>query len=662
MAIKTTIPYNFDEIYSYVEAKFKDKGYDTEEGSDTMQLVSAMSYLVSMLNANTATNINETLLTQARKRKMALYDARVLGYEIAHIQSYEYELELLFEEGSHTINKYDSFTAGDYTYYYMGDTIGPFTVNTGETEIKKIIVKEGNLTRYTDNESSLVINIDNVTDEETGLVTIETYVDVPFTNVEENGIEMFLTYYDEDATLFEKEEWTRSKQFMIDSDTSLSKEFVRLDNIDYGTPRLHFQFGNVGNRLRSGTIVYLNVLTSNGVNGAMPALPSTTDFDCTVNGYTLITAGAEEESLASIKTNAPLFNNSANRVVTKPDYVAFCNRQSSVKYTEVWDGHVEYPNKSGFIWFSFVPSITSRSIIDETAPVGKNYGDGTLFKLQNFYDNDNWYITDSSVNSVFSVLENYKIPTMTHVHRQPTYLDFEYDIQVARYSIQTSEADVNYSIFEVINNYFTGVGEDEAVETFGYEYFQSNLTKRIDQSLTDLMGFDFSLTNSIHFSDKNIIQETETGTPGVYYKEVRAHLGFPFTKIIDNNSDVVFDNLPDITTPLFDGVNDLTVDESSYVLDISSFPNVRMHTYNILLGTSVVGFYRIYSGQQEDIEIVLYVADTGGYTEGILLSDLDSSTPELDGSFGLTMNVKYPTPNIKMARNSIPRLKTVKFV
>ena len=146
MAIKETIPFNFDDIYAYIEAKFEDEGYDNEEGSNTMQLVTAMSYLVSMLNANTASNINETILTLARKRSVALQDARVLGYEAEHIKSYQYNLTLEFSTpGTHRINKYDYFTAGDYVYYYLGDTTDSFEVLEGETVTKTITVKEGDL-------------------------------------------------------------------------------------------------------------------------------------------------------------------------------------------------------------------------------------------------------------------------------------------------------------------------------------------------------------------------------------------------------------------------------------------------------------------------------------------------------------------------------------
>ena len=48
--IVETIPFNFDEVYEGIAAKFADKGYDSlYEGSNTSQLIAAMSYLTSML-------------------------------------------------------------------------------------------------------------------------------------------------------------------------------------------------------------------------------------------------------------------------------------------------------------------------------------------------------------------------------------------------------------------------------------------------------------------------------------------------------------------------------------------------------------------------------------------------------------------------------------
>ncbi len=118
-----TIPFNFDEIYLNLEEKLSSAGYDTSEGSNTSQLITAMTYLTSMLNANTAVNINETLLTLATKRDNVLQASKVLGYQSSQKISYVYSIELELEEGDFILNKYTKFESNGNSYVYMGDEL-----------------------------------------------------------------------------------------------------------------------------------------------------------------------------------------------------------------------------------------------------------------------------------------------------------------------------------------------------------------------------------------------------------------------------------------------------------------------------------------------------------------------------------------------------------
>lgn len=627
MSTKETVPFNYDEVYEYVKAKFEDKGYDTQDGSNSMQLASAMSYLVSMLNVNTAVNINETLLTQVRKRTMALKDARVLGYEIQHITSFQYELTLEFTEpGTYVIEKYTEFKAGDYTYYFMGgdDVLEPTVTVVDDPVSITINVIEGNITQY-DDDSTLEYVISSVYDEDTETDIVDYFVDIPFTNVEDDGIEVFLTYYDDEGLLHSQEPWTKSSTFLIDQDTTLDKEFVRIDEIDTSTPRIYFKLGDVGKDLREGTIVQSTILQSSGESGVMSELP-TTDLNCTVTNYSLIIEGAEEESISSIKTNAPLFHNSANRCVTKPDYIAFCNRQAAVENTMVWDGHLEYPNVPGNIWFSFLSSNTSRSFTENTI--------GTNWILDDLSDLENWYLAD--FDNVFDVLDDYKIPTMQFNHRQPVYFDFNYDVNIVKYTTAKSESERNEDIFNVINNYFIGSSDTEGVETFEYEYFESSLNKRIDTELSDLMGFNIKSSYTINLNNYNVIDEFDYGT------QIRFHLGVPYeTYITDGVINV--DNLPSINTESFTSLGDLVVDYTTSYTENDG----NITVYNIKIDEEIVGLYKVNSGVIETIEVILYIEETG-----ISQTDVDN---------GLTVNVTYPSPNIRFSRNTIPRLREVNF-
>ena len=688
MAVKPTIPFNFDDIYTYVAKKFTEKGYDIQEGSNTMQLVTAMAYLTSMLNANTAVNINETLLTLARKRNMVLRDARVLGYEIAHKQSYQYDVTVQLVNNTsvdeiRSINKYTSFESGAYTYWYLGDTQEITVPANGSVNVKLRLI-EGELHKFKDEPETLTIVIEQVYDSAKGAWYNQNYVDIPYTNVEDtHGIEVFLTYYDENAMLYEQEKWARSTQFMIDSDTVLNKEYVRLDNIDYGTPRIYFKLGDVGKEIRSGTIVQMNVLKSNGINGAMVEEPKPTELDAKVISYDLIISGAEEETIDSIKKNAPLFHNSANRAVTRPDYIAFINRQPAVRYSEVWDGNREFPHVPGRIWFSFIPETMIRSITDSTKQ-------GYIWKLQNTYDETytNYFVEDNEIADVFKLLENYKIPTLKFHHRQPIYCDFDFEIKIARYTVKTSKADINAGVFTVINDYFrselspTIADTDEiAVETFGFEYFQSNLIKRIDKNLTDITGVDLKLKTSITLFEKHIIEEYINNNNA----ELKFHLGMPYEGVFDISRNVIIENLPDISTD--NVIIDYTLGAKRIYLDkdpdnltfnaneqISTLP-IRMTDWDGIerADDEIIGKYSIFNKGYQDIEVTLFVVSGNGvsksytsdYTVGIAPENLRMNTTNgvLDENIsGVTLDITYPSNNIAFARNTIPRLKSVKFI
>lgn len=674
MPITETIPFNFDENYEFIENKFKEKGYDLEEGSNTMQLVAAMSYLTSMLNANTAVNVNETILPLARKRKNIIQDSRVMGYELDHVRSYRYNLGIRLTNTTETdqlrsIIRHTSFSANGLTYYYMGNG---FEVTVPANGFKDITIKvtEGVLLKYTDpGQDPLNVHIRGVRDDSGTVVRSQEYIDIPYTDVEENGIEAFLTYHDEFGVYHKHEEWSRSDSFMIDGDTSLNKEFVRLDDINYGTPRIYFKIGDVGKNLRVGAIVKMNVLRSNGSSGKMTELPDPVALDdAEVLWYTLNLAGSDEESNDSIKENAPLFHNTANRVITKNDYIAFCNRMSKVKCTQVWDGHDEAPNIPGHIWFSFVPGNTVRSIVPTDSTK-------TVYQMQDLSNPNNWYIdrndSVSNVQEIYDMLDKYKIPTLIFHHRNPMYMDFDYDINIVKYGLSKTRADRNETVFEVINEYFSGRNTEDVrtietpVESYQFEYFQSNLTKRIDSELTDITGFNINLRTTIQLNKDIVIDREkvasydEYGNPFSYYKEMIFHLGFPYEDILNMENEVVESNFPSIKTENFIGASNLYVDLSTKYSD--SFDSVVI--YDIRLGggsteapdinDQKIGKYKVHVGVVKTIEVVIFIVTDSGHRNGILETDLDTTR---------TVEIKYPSPNLRFSRNTIPRLRQVNFV
>jgi hypothetical protein len=190
--IKETLPFNFDEIYAGIEAKFIAKGYDSPyDGSNLAQLITSMAYTTSMLNANTAANINEMILSLAQKRPNIIQNARMLGYESTKKVSYVYDIELKFLESKvYTIEKYTTFTAGGKEYFYTGDDID---IEASVDDTYTLRVKEGELHTYLDDPTNLRQIVGNL-----------QYFDIPFTNVEQDGIEVFITNYTQEGVLTTK--------------------------------------------------------------------------------------------------------------------------------------------------------------------------------------------------------------------------------------------------------------------------------------------------------------------------------------------------------------------------------------------------------------------------------------------------------------------------
>lgn len=617
--IKPTIPFNFDDLYSNVQAKFIEKGYDAQEGSNTSQLITAMTYLISMLNTNTAVNINENLLTLARKRKNVLQDARLLGYEPGNKVSYQYELELTLPGGNFILPKYTEFVSGDKKYYYLGDLI---TIPNATAGYKvNIVVKEGKLIKSTDNSALDIIIQEMVENNKT---IPQYYVDIPFTDVEDDGVEVFVTYYDDDGILFNQEQWYEIPTFSVDSDTILNKQFYRMNMIDYNTPRLYFKLPNTGDNLRLGTKIQMNILQSSGSLGALTG-DLTTTLDCTISKTELKIQGTEEETIESIKYNAPLFWNSANRAVTKNDYKSICERLTLVGKSYIWDGNDEYPKVPGKIWFSFIPGTHTREFLRDAYR--------TVFELNLLSDEVNWFLEQTEINDVFNYLDVYKIPTLELLHRHPVFLDFEFNIEILKYNITSSESAQNETIFDIVNDFF-GLNELYKLEDFKTEFFKSNLIKKIDSQVTDITGVNLEVINTITLYNKNIINESVN-------KKILIPLGLPYDSIYDLSGDLIVANLPSIDTTNFYPSKNLTVDWTGLTVNASEVPVLEA---NVKLGTNIIGKYTIFNSKY----ILVTINIAGVITE----ANIDKKV----------MSVKYKNDNIQIVKNTIPRLRKINFI
>lgn len=555
-----TVPFTYKEIYDELKTGFNNAGYDVAEGSNVSMLNSSMAYLISMLNANTAVNINENILDYATKRENIVQAARTLGYEIRHITSYVYSLTLSIPAGIISIPKYTEFTSNGHTYYYLDDDLYFENELAGTISLR---VKEGTLHKYEDEETVLkTILSKSISD------TNDYYIDVPYTNVEEEGISMYVSYYDTNDTYHEKELWQESDQTMLERDQTLVRKYLRIDDISYQTPRLYIRYAAAGYELRAGSIIYVNALVSHGADGkADGTFKSELPYE--VSSVTLVQSGQSEESSQSIKNNAPMLYNSASRLVVANDYQAACNRDTRVGDSIVWGGEDEFPMSPGHIWFSFLKANQERSFTSDD--------DKVLFTRENFSNNWNYINEDTSmetastyfdanyvknteiradsstvdsanyIRGIWDIIDEQRIPTLEFHHRQPVFMEFDYDISVLKYNIYDNRDETHQEIFNVIDNAFTGSGDNIALENFGVEYFDNSVVKRIDEVVTDISGFNHTTNTKLCLNIKNVCAESTDTT----VRDIYIPLAMPYESVFTGKGYLDIDKIPSIDTENF---------------------------------------------------------------------------------------------------------------
>ena len=670
--ITQTVPFSFDEIYNDIKNRFIAKGYDSiYEGSNTAQLITGMSYVASMLNANTSINLNEMLLPLATKRENVIQDARLLGYEPTPKKSYRYKLTLSFDNvGTYDILKYSKFTSGTNTYYYIGETLPTITITQGMidslTNTVNIEVIEGDLKLYSDvNYSSILKIVTNYVIDSNNISVPQYYVDIPFSNVEKDGIFMFLDYIDENGNVITSEPWYKSDKFMVDKDTNLIKKFVRIDDIKTNFPRCYFKLSGVGNDVRSGTTVKMNVLVSKGTLGE-----ATGTFKTTISGIsitsTLLSNGADEESIFSIKENAPLLYNTGSRAVVGNDYKTISERNTYVQYAQVWGGEDEVPIVLGNIYFSLIPETLYNGANFEQRSLSAFDSSNKLYNLDLPEDLNKYFLTDEQISStnvdpvtgnitnpgVFDIIKEYNLPALKLNVRHPIYIDISLEVNVIKYSIDVSRNTYRESIFNIINDYM------KLSEVFYLEFFKSNIIKRVDKFLTDSTGIELKATFNPMITSKNINNETSIDDGKIIIP-----LSAPYEPLYNSSGDIDFTVLPVIDTLNFMGTGiNLEVDFTSYTFPVG-VPNnsIELVEYDILIKDTntttnyISGKYKIHNLKTTFITVELFIKSTVNST---YVSYFDSTSFDIPKYLDLS----YKTENFRFSKNAIPRLKKVTFV
>ena len=219
----------------------------------------------------------------------------------------------------------------------------------------------------------------------------------------------------------------------------------------------------------------------------------------------------------------------------------------------IWGGDDEFPKSPGHVWFSFFPSNITQSTRTFTSDI-----DNTSFELYDSEDLNLWYLqnddirsSDGSATGIWDILDDYKIISLEFHNRHPLYLNFTFDIEVLKYIIKTSKADINQDIFDIINNAFSG-NDTINIESYETEFFLSSINKRIDKYLSDTSGFNSSVNTEFFLSYNNISSEHVNKK----YRDIYIPMAVPYEAYFDGSGELLIDKLPSIdTTKFFEEAN-----------------------------------------------------------------------------------------------------------
>ncbi|MHB8097997.1 MAG: hypothetical protein ACYDD5_00195 [Sulfuricurvum sp.] len=504
-------------------------------------------------------------------------DERALGFDGFYASSYDRETNVLLFDVSNNNNKYAStiqngvltegeqihkvlttpfkrtrFSPTKANYSPLGDLIDYDSFNgdlafgsVKSIDVKdelEIIVKEGNLLKWDDQtDESYALRLealqngtpipdpvylydDLIIDINENMVNARKFI-INKTDVENNGIELFVTRILPNGTIEYDIPWEQRTYLLSESEDNSSivptRNFVVLENENYSDYLdIYTMFANSGIALSLDFIVKLNLLISKGALGSTNELikPINTDMfeamyynEETLTPHVLYAEGSNDESVDSIRESASLYSNTANRAVTEKDYVTICNSQGFIQSSRVWGGEEEVPTKKlGHIFFSLVPYSRPVGFVktDNTFNLNK-YELSSLF-FPSYYQitgKSNYYSNrDESDRSVlFNILNQYKIITLQLNYKKVVYLDYVVDIEILKYKTAQTVSDTHDQVFAELRSFFVS-----NIEKFESIFYKSSLIKHLNAVLGTDYGLELTTKNTVEMYDNLLTPEDGT--------------------------------------------------------------------------------------------------------------------------------------------------------
>ncbi len=371
--------FDFDDVKSnlktFLKGQSEFKDYDFE-GSGMNILLDTLAYNTHYLGFNLSMVANEMFLDSSALRSSIVSHAKILGYEVSSCRA-----------PKATINV--TLTSSNTTATMSAGTA--FTTTVDETTYQFVTIAD-----ITEQNTGSAVPFDSTEIYEGTWTTTKYLVDT--SDVEQRFL---LTDNRADTTSLLVKVQTSSADSTTNTFTeatditqvTASSNVYFLQEGEAGLFEVYFGDGVIGTALSDGNIVLLTHVVSNktAANGASV-------FTSAAAIATVTDVGAEPESLASIKYNAPLDYASQGRCVTAEDYKVFVKKFfSNTQSVQVFGGD------SG--------SFDSSLGVVDTQEFGK-----VFISIKSTTGND---LTDAEKSQLITDLAPFKVASITPVVVDP---------------------------------------------------------------------------------------------------------------------------------------------------------------------------------------------------------------------------------------------------
>jgi hypothetical protein len=329
-------------LKTFLKGQDQFSDYDFE-GSGMSVLLDALAYNTHYLAMNTNFAMNESFLDSATLRSSVVSHAKKLGYTPRSCRAPVAYLDVTLNAASSvtnaTIEKGTKFTTTVDGVKYSFVTNASQNVNTtnGILRFVNLPVYEGTLVtnRYTYDAANPTKRF-LITSERADTTTLKV-------DVQNSTTDTTTTTYTLATDI---------------SQVTAEAEVYFLQEVEDGQFEVYFGDGVVGKKLSDGNLVSLQYIVTNKTeaNGARTFSPTgSIDGVTDISVFTITPAsgGAEPETIASIKYNAPLNYSSQGRAVTANDYkVIIPQVYPATRSVQVWGGEDNDPPVYGQVYAS----------------------------------------------------------------------------------------------------------------------------------------------------------------------------------------------------------------------------------------------------------------------------------------------------------------------